>query len=263
LLNPLGLYGAIFPLLIMRDYGYKVLENQTFAFLVAHVSGISFATYYLVILTAVICLILALYLRAWKSFVKITLVLIAALKMFRNFTFLVYIGLPAQFRILKKLLLKWQPAKQQLNLILTTYSLFFIIILTGLLTKRSIISTNNFETWYEGLGAYLDTNQIKGNVFNSFDNGGYLIFKLWPKHQVFIDNRADAYPSTFLNGVFKPMLEDETTFLNAVEKYQIKTIIWPKTDITPRSQYFLKVIMPNLSGWDKAYEDPYSLVLMR
>jgi len=33
---------------------------------------------------------------------------------------------------------------------------------------------------------------LRGNMFNTYHWGGYLIWKLWPEHKVFIDGRADV-----------------------------------------------------------------------
>jgi len=38
-----------------------------------------------------------------------------------------------------------------------------------------------------------------GNIFNTYGWGGYLIWRLYPEYQVYIDGRADVYGDTFIN----------------------------------------------------------------
>jgi hypothetical protein len=40
---------------------------------------------------------------------------------------------------------------------------------------------------------FIKTSALQGNMFNTYDFGGYLIWSLWPEHQVFIDGREDVY----------------------------------------------------------------------
>jgi hypothetical protein len=41
-----------------------------------------------------------------------------------------------------------------------------------------------------GAAEFLLSRNISGKMFNSYDSGGYLIWRMWPKQQVFIDGRA-------------------------------------------------------------------------
>lgn len=48
--------------------------------------------------------------------------------------------------------------------------------------------------------AYLDHHPMKGNLFNSYSYGGYLIWKTDRRYRVFIDSRADTvYPNSTLS----------------------------------------------------------------
>jgi len=46
--------------------------------------------------------------------------------------------------------------------------------------------------------SYIQTNRLPGPLFNSYNWGGYLIFKLWPDYQVYIDGRTDLYDDAFI-----------------------------------------------------------------
>ncbi|MEK7546720.1 MAG: hypothetical protein AAB536_00860 [Patescibacteria group bacterium] len=40
---------------------------------------------------------------------------------------------------------------------------------------------------------FIKENQIHGPLFNLYNEGGYLIFRLWPEDKVFIDGRSEVY----------------------------------------------------------------------
>jgi hypothetical protein len=48
-------------------------------------------------------------------------------------------------------------------------------------------------TYPAGVVAYLRANELDGAIFNEYHWGGYLIYQLYPRYQVFIDGRADVY----------------------------------------------------------------------
>jgi hypothetical protein len=45
---------------------------------------------------------------------------------------------------------------------------------------------------------YVQANPPAGNVFNSYNLGGYFLYQLWPTYQVFVDGRTDLYDDEFL-----------------------------------------------------------------
>jgi hypothetical protein len=59
----------------------------------------------------------------------------------------------------------------------------------------------NFGTGLEDLPdraiRYLDENDISGRMFHSYNIGGYLIWKTWPRRQVFVDGRNVEYGPEF------------------------------------------------------------------
>ncbi len=45
---------------------------------------------------------------------------------------------------------------------------------------------------------FIQTEQPPGPLFNSYNWGGYLLFKLWPQYPVYIDGRTDLYDDAFI-----------------------------------------------------------------
>jgi hypothetical protein len=48
-----------------------------------------------------------------------------------------------------------------------------------------------------GASSYIRGRSLSGKIFNEFDQGGFLIWSLYPGQKVFIDGRGSAYPLSF------------------------------------------------------------------
>jgi hypothetical protein len=57
--------------------------------------------------------------------------------------------------------------------------------------------------------AFIQEEQPPGPIFNSYNWGGYLIFKLWPDYPVYIDGRTDLYDDVFIRRYLKVTVADE------------------------------------------------------
>jgi hypothetical protein len=49
-----------------------------------------------------------------------------------------------------------------------------------------------------GAVEWIRTNRPEGKMFNHYNWGGYLIWRLWPEYRVFVDGRTDLYGDEFL-----------------------------------------------------------------
>jgi hypothetical protein len=49
-----------------------------------------------------------------------------------------------------------------------------------------------------GAASFVEEAALEGRMFNEYDDGGYLIYRLFPGRKVFVDNRADLYGDVFL-----------------------------------------------------------------
>lgn len=79
------------------------------------------------------------------------------------------------------------------------WMLLFAIVLV-LLACRPWFSAHAAQR-AEGLPAaaadYVIAHRIVGKMFNGYDDGGYLIYRLWPERKIFIDGRVDMYGDAF------------------------------------------------------------------
>ena len=129
--------------------------------------------------------------------------------------------------------------------------------------RKARIYRPHFEAKYAPLVEFLEKNPLQGQIFNNYDPGSYLIFKLYPKDKVFVDNRPEAYSEDFFQKVYIPMQQNLNTFNRYAQVYQLKTIVWSKTDLAGWAIAFRTKILPQLENWQKIYEDKVSLVYQK
>jgi hypothetical protein len=92
-------------------------------------------------------------------------------------------------------------------------------------------------------------------MFNDFNWGGYLLFRLWPHQRVFIDSQSDFYGE---------QLTREAAAIEAADagweqqllKYDVGWMILPRS--APLAAEAL-----HSSDWQVAYEDGVAVILRR
>lgn len=115
----------------------------------------------------------------------------------------------------------------------------------------------NKTTKYVAAGAadYVLAHELQGRLLNDYDLGGYLIYRLWPRHKVFIDGRADLYGDDFLKAYFK-LDKGGEGWSRIVDDYDIDVVVYGRH--APLPQLLLA------SGRFRAvFADEYHLVLVR
>ncbi len=106
-----------------------------------------------------------------------------------------------------------------------------------------------------GAASYLLARDISGHMLNDYDLGGYLIYRLWPTHKVFIDGRADLYGDDFLKAYFKVDKAGEG-WEKTIDDHAIDIVVFARS--APVRQLLLA------SGkFREAYSDTYHTVLLR
>lgn len=99
----------------------------------------------------------------------------------------------------------------------------------------------------EAVGFMLQ-NHIKGPIFNNFDIGSYLLYRLYPQEKVFVDGRPEAYPVSFFQNIYIPMEQNKMLFQKEDSKFHFNSIVISYTDETPWNQQFLRDINAN-NAW--------------
>lgn len=262
LVNPYFLLGTIQPLLIFKQYGYSVTENKSIFYLEWYFQTTGFFLHKIFLALTFLSALISLKRKDLTGATLQTIAFLLALTMVRNFPLLPILTLPALARNLHWLQRLYfdKTIFQKTNIKYLSQFAFLIMALASFLTAKTFLAQPHFYIKYAALGDFLQKHEIKGNIFNNYDPGSYLIFKLHPQHQVFVDNRPEAYSVDFFQKIYIPMQQSLDVFKQYEEAYAIKTIIWSKTDYANWSYDFLGKILPQLQGWEKIYEDDVSLV---
>ncbi len=102
---------------------------------------------------------------------------------------------------------------------------------------------------------FIEQQNIKGNMFNTYRYGGYLLHRLYPEQKVFIDIRADMYGADFI-GKYETLLFAKNGWLKLVDDYNIAYFICDK--FTPIAR-----ALREHSEFTVLYEDSLSIVAIK
>lgn len=103
--------------------------------------------------------------------------------------------------------------------------------------------------------AYLREHGVRGNLFNSYDWGGYLIHEL-PEVPVFVDGRSDLYGSDFLYDPYLFIAGGGPRFQDRLDRYKIETVLIHRTD-------GLASVLAVSPSWRSVYSDTLAIIFER
>lgn len=106
---------------------------------------------------------------------------------------------------------------------------------------------------------FLLRDEVKGNMFNSFDMGGYIGWRLYPGYKVFVDGRAPGSLMTEERMVYDMV----GSWRDILDKYRIDFIVTNSSYLNDSQRYKL---IDNLffdKGWVLVYQDENSLIFVR
>ncbi len=261
LLNPNGLEGALYPFRVFNNYGYTIEENQTVFFLWNYFHGKTTILYFF-IASSLLFLSLLITIKKtrpvdWLLAIFFTYLAANAERNFPLFVFGTFIPFTNSLSIIFNTI-RSQPTR--------TIVLTFILLAILIWNINDVIQLRGFGFGVEsGAKAGTDfflTNNLKGPIFNNFDIGSYLEYRLYPKEKVFIDGRPEAYPASFIQNTYIPMQIDKHVFDTMTKKYTLNTIFFSYTDQTPWAITFLKQIVQDKT-WTMVYLDDYVIIFVK
>jgi Flp pilus assembly protein TadD len=120
--------------------------------------------------------------------------------------------------------------------------------------------------WFpEGAAEFIERENIPGQVFNSYNEGGFLVWKLGPKYSDYIDGRAIPFGSELFtrSAVLMAATPESPQWRQEAERYDIHTIIIPLARYGAL-QYFPVLRQFCASDeWRPVYLDEVSVVFVR
>jgi hypothetical protein len=275
LINPSFLRGALLPFTFMRNYGFPVEENESPFVILNPSSTNTNIAYTLTLQIFVFEIILALFFvvfivrKQWKEIFSMGSGLSAsflAIKYTRCiglFSLLSFIPLVEIFtRIEEKV--KKNYDEQVTNIIKGMMVLGALVIvgihITGLITYN--ILSFGFVPSAEKAVDFMRIAHVKGRIFNNYIVGNYLIYRLYPQEQVYVDARPEAYPASFFNDYWN-MMADQQFFNQQVQKYNINAIVFNVGyDDPAKIRPFLLHIIAD-KNWVPVYADGMVTIFVR
>jgi hypothetical protein len=126
--------------------------------------------------------------------------------------------------------------------------------INGVVHRQPQVEAQRFPV---GAVAYLQTHphSAAGPLFNFYDWGGYLIWKLNPQTLVFIDGRADLYGESLMRQ-FADTYDLKGDWQQPLQTWRIRTVL-----VNPDSA--LAVALRHAPGWEVGYSDSQAVVLER
>lgn len=258
LLNPYGIDGSLYPLRVFNNYGYAIEENQNIFFLWGLFQKQTILFYWVSVLLLFSSLFLSIKKARpidWLLSIVFSLLAVSAVRHFPLFAIAVFIPFAAS---LTTTLLPFQEKKP---LTASLFVLLFILWQIFLILPGKTLGFGVPTGGARGVDFFL-SNNIQGPLFNNFDVGSYLIYRLYPQEKVFVDGRPEAYPATFFTDIYKPMQNDPLVFEAIDSKYHFNTIFFSHTDQTPWAQAFLLQITNN-KAWTSIFIDPTVILLVK
>jgi len=269
LVNPNGIDGALYPITAMGEYGYTIVENQTPFFLLAYQYHKGIIALFFLMSFFLFISFLVNY-KELKIFELLVAIFFCFFGMYavRNFPIFALAAMPIMARNFSMHWFKFRDFLKNFFEIkrASCGELFLLIGCIGFLSGAIFVNKNkinlNTEARAENAVNFLIENNIQGNMFNNFDVGGYLIYRLYPEVKVFVDNRPEAYSVSFLQDIYIPMQEEKNLWEKYSTEYDFDFIFFEHSDMTPWARSFLDRI-PNDKNWKQVYYDDNEVIFVK
>jgi hypothetical protein len=265
MINPNTIRGALNPLFLFNNYGFEIEENHNI-FDIWNLYQQKSAIAYFFISVPLLFSLLFLNFKKTKPidwFLAIAFSIIAAsaernLPLFVFTTFIAFAG--ALNNLYTNLHLQLQKNIYLSYLIYSLFGLFIIWQTTSMLLANPLgfgLPTNQSNAV-----DFLRQINSKGPIFNNFDTGSYLAYRLYPGEKVFVDGRPEAYPASFFKNEYIPVEQNKNLFQQEDNKYHFNVIFISYTDVTPWNQQFLREINAN-PKWRLVYLNPLVVIYIK
>jgi hypothetical protein len=148
-----------------------------------------------------------------------------------------------------------QRLQAQVSILINGLILLAMVAFAGVHIAQIIRTQPQVETEHFPVGAvtFLQRHPPTGPIFNHYDWGGYLIWKLYPSTPVFIDGRADLYGQQLFDE-FAETYQFKGGWQQSFQRWGIGTVLVPPT--SP-----LATGLRSSRGWTVSYEDAQAVVL--
>ena len=179
------------------------------------------------------------------------------------FSLLSFIPLVQTFTLLEEKLKK--SYDEQVTNLVKGMVVFGVLIIVGIHISGLFayhILDFGFEPSAEKAVNFIQQAHLRGRIFNNYIIGNYLIYKLYPSEQVYVDARPEAYPASFFTDYWN-MMADAQFFNQQVKKYNINAIVFNVAfDDPAKIRPFLIRVLAD-KNWVPVYADGTVTIIVR
>jgi hypothetical protein len=150
-----------------------------------------------------------------------------------------------------------RPAVRSLNAAI----LVLLTLAASVKVGAELLRLQDSEVWGQNLPLaavdFLSKRQLPGQMFNSYNWGGYLIWTLYPEKPVFVDGRTDLY--AFNGQVLEDYVRVQFTqpgWHGVLEAYHIGYALIERDSL-------LALALEEADGWAKVHMDELAVVFVR
>lgn len=261
LCNPHLIYGAVYPLFVFNNYGIVVVENHDLLYALIHNYDITLL-YFLGSIMGLGSLLCVYFRRLdfFSLFLSLFFILFGLFAV-RNSGMFVIATLIPLVRLLTFVVAEKKVKDMSLSL------LFFLPVV--------FLSLPGFHFHFplHGVGVgvvdkakdatdFMIKNNLTGTLYNNYDIGSYLEFRLYPKIPVYIDGRPEAYPKSFITNEYYPI---ESSFENfqKVDAKRHFTIVFYQHFNKTENQHKLLQGLAKSNDWSIVYLDSFSIIFLK
>ena len=137
--------------------------------------------------------------------------------------------------------------------------LIVIVLLAGLKIVATLLPAVRVQAERETLPVdavnWIEANRPAGRMFNSYNWGGYLIWRLWPDALVYVDGRTDLYDDVFLRDYLR-VAAAQPGFESVLERDRIGWVFVEASSA-------LDVVLSREADWTSVYRDDTAVVFSR
>ena len=156
-------------------------------------------------------------------------------------------------RLLKKPLAVQTSRTLAINfLVLISFAVFTVIRVRHVVSHQAETEARNFPA---AAVAFMEHEHPPAPIMNHYNWGGYLIWKLYPQYQVFLDGRADVYGDDFMTD-FGSCYYLTGNWKKTLEHWSIRTVLLP-----PDAP--LITALRSSPEWQQVFSDSQAVILIK
>jgi hypothetical protein len=152
------------------------------------------------------------------------------------------------------------PSSQGRAFALLNWSLLALVVVGALikialpLSPQATLKVEE-ESLPAGAVRFIQAQKPAGPLFNSYNWGGYLIFKLWPDYLVYIDGRTDLYDDAFIRRYLDVMVANDG-WQQILDDDGINLVLIENNSVLDK---FLRIS----PAWQEVYRDKMAVIFTR